>query len=724
MAIHSKKPLGLLVALLVVFVTIVPVSGWSSTPIPTVESPAITVGTTPLDIAITPDGSKAYVANYHSNNVSEIDLTTGTVTHTIAVGVNPTSIAISPNGQFAYVTNYRDGTWTDTSVSKIDLVTREVTPITHASIVGPRFVLFHPDGSEAYVSNQNGTSIQVIRTSSHEVDRVIPLTVDGAQDMAISSDGKMLFVSFASRNMVSKVNLETGSVVDSITTDLNSPRGLLVVSHTTERLYVAQSGVGANRVSVYDPATLTKLRDITIAGLSGPTTMSLDAPEGSAKQIFVANTGGTNIRIIDLANDPANDAFNSSMISLGSAPRVIAFAPPNRLMGYVVTGAINQVGTVTRLTYHQTRTLSFSTTTYTRPYGATQTVAANPSLGVGVGALSYSHGNSTACTVDSTSGVVTMTNSTGTCSISSTITRGGATRATAFAQASTSTPVTITPGKAAISVAAASQSVSVGSSVSAAFSISSGALVSTDNISSVTFRFEGTGSTNYPESTSAPTEMGTYSVTPSSAVFGVGSLSNYEITYVPGTLTIQAASSPPPSSGGSVGALPLTVQLVSPNGLEVLRSNGGFITLPKPSETRKKFVFSGWSEFRDGRGQIYKAGERLEVIRNKTLYATWSPKLARAVASQFAPNSAVLSNSARVDVKRFLRAVPNVATVTCVGSVSSSRITPQLRVLGQARAKATCSYISDLRPKLNVKISNNVVFSLGSNNRSAVLTSR
>jgi len=721
MAIHSKKPLGLLVALLVIFVTIVPVSGWSSTPIPTVESPAITVGTTPLDIAITPDGSKAYVANYHSNNVSEIDLTTGTVTHTIAVGVNPTSIAISPNGLFAYVTNYRDGTWTGTSVSKIDLVTRVVTSITHASIVGPRFVLFHPDGSEAYVSNQNGTSIQVIRTSSDEVDRVIPLTVDGAEDMAISSDGKMLFVSFASGNMVSKVNLETGSVVDSIT-GLNSPRGLLVVSHTTERLYVAESG--ANRVSVYDPANLTKLGDITIAGLSGPTTMSLDAPEGSAKQIFVANTGGTNIRIIDLANDPANDAFNSSMISLGSAPRVIAFAPPNRLMGYVVTGAINQVGTVTRLTYHQPRTLSFSTTTYTRPYGATQTVLANPSLGVGVGALSYSHGNSTACTVDSTSGVVTMTNSTGTCSISSTITRGGATRATAFAQALTSTPVTITPAQAPITVAATSQSVSVGSSVSAAFSISSGALVSTDNISGVTFTFEGTGSTNYPASSTAPTEIGTYSVTPSSAVFGGGISSNYNITYAPGTLTIQAASSPPLSSGVSGGASPLTVQLVSPRGLEVLRSNGGFVTLPKPSETRKKFLFSGWSEFRDGRGQIYKAGELLEVIRNKTLYATWSPKPSRTVASQFGPNSAVLSKATKVDVRRFLRAVPNVATVTCVGSVSSSRITPQLRILGQARAKATCGYISELRPKLNVKISNNVVFSIGSNNRSTVLTSR
>jgi YVTN family beta-propeller protein len=719
MAIYSKKPIGLLVALLVIFVTVVPVSGWSSTPIPTVQTPAITVGNAPTSIAITPDGASAYVTNYGSNTVSRINLSTDTVMYHIAVGINPVSIAISPNGEFAYVANYRDGNQSNTFVSRINLATREVGEIRHSSIIGPRFVLFSPDGSEAYVSNQNGNSIQVIRTSDDTVQHVIPVPAD-AQDMALSSDGGKLYVSHPSGGMVSIINLATRSVAGSIT-GLSQPRGLVVVSDTTQRLYVSE--FGANLVSVHDVSTSSTqfIKDIT--GLNQPRALTLDSEEGSATQIFVTNYyGQDNIRVIDLSSDPDNIVLNPHTgLNVGDGPFAIAMSPNGGLMGYVA----NQLaGTVSRLSYHQPRTLAFSTTTYSRPYGSTQTLEANPSLGAGVGTLSYSHGNSTACTVNPTSGVVTMTNSIGTCSISSTITRGGATRATAFAQASTSTPVTITPGKAAITVAAASQSVSVGSSFTAAFSISSGALVSTDNISGVTFTFEGTGSTNYPASSTPPTEVGTYSVTPSSALFDVGNLSNYNITYAPGTLTIQAASSPPQSSGGSFSASPITVQLVSPNGLEVLRGNGGFVTLPQPSETRKKFVFSGWSEFRDGRGQIYKAGERLEVIRNKTLYATWRPKPSRVVASQFGPNSAVLSNAVKADVKRFLRTVPNAATVTCVGSVSSSRIGPQLRILGQARAKATCNYISDLRPKLNVRISNNVVFSLGINNRSAVLTSR
>jgi YVTN family beta-propeller protein len=450
--------------------------------------------------------------------VSEINLSTDTVSNVISVGINPVSIAISPDGKFAYVTNYRDRDWTNTSVSKIDLATRAVTEITHSSIKGPRFVLFSPDGSEAYVSNQNGTSIQVINTSDHTVDAVIPVPAD-AQDMAISSDGGTLYVSHPSGNMVSIIDLDTRSVVSSIT-GLNSPRGLLVVSDTTKRLYVSESG--ANLVSVHNVSTGTPQFVKDIEGLSGPRALTLDGPEGSATQIFVTNFNVDNVRIIDNIRgiEPENNVLNPHTgLNVGDGPFAIALSPNGGLVGYVA----NQLaGTVSRLSYHQPRTLSFSTTSYTRPYGATQTVAANPSLGVGVGALSYSHGNSTACTVDSTSGVVTMTNSTGTCSISSTITGGGATRATAFAQASTSTPVTITPAQAPITVAATSQSVSVGSSVSAAFSISSGALVSTDNVSGVTFTFEGTGSTNYPASSTAPTEIGTYSVTPSSAVFGGG----------------------------------------------------------------------------------------------------------------------------------------------------------------------------------------------------------
>ena len=63
------------------------------------------VGANPDGIAITPNGSDAYVANILSNTVSVIKTSTNTVVKTVGVGNYPYGVAITPNGSDAYVTN-------------------------------------------------------------------------------------------------------------------------------------------------------------------------------------------------------------------------------------------------------------------------------------------------------------------------------------------------------------------------------------------------------------------------------------------------------------------------------------------------------------------------------------------------------------------------------------------------------------------------------------------
>ncbi|WP_180235484.1 YncE family protein, partial [Bacillus cereus] len=65
----------------------------------------VPVGSNPFGVAITPDGSFAYVINGGSGNVSVIDISTNTVVATVPVGSNPRLVAITPDGSFAYVTN-------------------------------------------------------------------------------------------------------------------------------------------------------------------------------------------------------------------------------------------------------------------------------------------------------------------------------------------------------------------------------------------------------------------------------------------------------------------------------------------------------------------------------------------------------------------------------------------------------------------------------------------
>jgi hypothetical protein len=92
-----------------------------------------------------------------------------------------------------------------------------------------------------------------------------------------------------------------------------------------------------------------------------------------------------------------------------------------------------------------------------------------------------------------------------------------------------------------ITITATSPSVTFPTAITQSYSITSGSLGGSDAISSMTYTYTGTGDTTYGPSATAPTNVGTYSVTPSASL-SPGDASNYTITYVPGTVTIAASS--------------------------------------------------------------------------------------------------------------------------------------------------------------------------------------
>lgn len=102
-------------------------------------SATITVGVQPSGVAITPDGRFVYVSNYNTlfegpdftdltafqGTVNIIDVATNTVMCPVfVVGSSPDALAISPNGRRAYVTNY-----TSNNVSVLDIFDRMWLPL-------------------------------------------------------------------------------------------------------------------------------------------------------------------------------------------------------------------------------------------------------------------------------------------------------------------------------------------------------------------------------------------------------------------------------------------------------------------------------------------------------------------------------------------------------------------------------------------------------------------
>ena len=147
----------------------------------------VTVGSSPYGVAITPDGTYAYVTNYGSNNVSVIQISTNTVVATVAVGTNPVGVAITPDGNYAYVVNYGSN-----NVSVLQISTNTVVATVTVE-TNPQQTAITPDGTYAYVANFSSNNVSVIQINSavnswHGIKGIIPLNRVYNQDLSAQTN--------------------------------------------------------------------------------------------------------------------------------------------------------------------------------------------------------------------------------------------------------------------------------------------------------------------------------------------------------------------------------------------------------------------------------------------------------------------------------------------------------------------------------------------------------
>jgi len=188
----------------------------------------------PLGIALTPDGGTAVVALAVANQAAVVDLAAGKMVAHIPVGVCPYGVAVSPDGRTAFVSNFGGrragkGDKTEVSVgtevavdercvalrgtvSVIDLGTQKVV----AEIVTrihPEAMALSPDGRLLYVVDASGDGIAVIDMARRKI--VDTLDTKPRPDLpygsltnglAISADGKTLFAANAGNNAIALLN--------------------------------------------------------------------------------------------------------------------------------------------------------------------------------------------------------------------------------------------------------------------------------------------------------------------------------------------------------------------------------------------------------------------------------------------------------------------------------------------------------------------------------------
>ena len=282
------------------------------TPIATATNtagPPITTGTEPQDIAITPDGKTAYVTNAGSGTVTPIATATNTAGPPITVGSGPFDDAITPDGKTAYVANAGSGT-----VTPIATATNTAgPPITVGS--DPYDIAITPDGKTAYVANAGSGTVTPIATATNTAGPPITTGI-GPDDIAITPDGKTAYVTNNISGTVTPIATATNTAGPPITVG-NRPHAI-AITPDGKTAYV--TNILSNTVTPIATATNTAGPPITTGNEPGAIAIT---PDG--KTAYVANYGAGTVTPITTATNTAGPPITTG--STGSEPLRIAITP-------------------------------------------------------------------------------------------------------------------------------------------------------------------------------------------------------------------------------------------------------------------------------------------------------------------------------------------------------------------------------------------------------------
>jgi YVTN family beta-propeller protein len=145
----------------------------------------VAAGGDPNIMAVTPDGSKLYVASYAGHGVADIATSTDTVTSTIALfesaTANPNGLALTPNSCQLYAHDHAHNV--------VDVITVSSDAVPAHPAVGvtgdPTGMSVTPDSTHVYVANQGGPSVSVIATATNTVSSTLVEATVGKAPYAV-----------------------------------------------------------------------------------------------------------------------------------------------------------------------------------------------------------------------------------------------------------------------------------------------------------------------------------------------------------------------------------------------------------------------------------------------------------------------------------------------------------------------------------------------------------
>jgi YVTN family beta-propeller protein len=248
-----------------------------------------------------------------------VNASNNTVVTKVGVGTAPVDVAVSPNGSRVYAVNSAG------SLSVINTATNKVVGAAIAVGVAPSSAAVSPDGSRVYVTNGND-SVSVIDTSTNTVVQTFATDTvpgSGAHDIAVSADGRRLYLTDMKDRMLRRISVNrVPALTAGPTVTPDTDTGVVTGSFT-----VADADADPLSYTVTGPAGGAVI--ITTAATAGSTTYSyVYTPTPAARQ-QAAQTPGEDTDAFTVAVGDGQASVNVGVtVPVSPTPSVGATAIP------------------------------------------------------------------------------------------------------------------------------------------------------------------------------------------------------------------------------------------------------------------------------------------------------------------------------------------------------------------------------------------------------------